>query len=130
MTPPAWWRPTSHVLPGELTLTGLSQKKLGEVVVMHCPVCVGFSRHGWRSFDLCVAFRGDTLYWVGARIKCFEAVGGSSACLLCSPFLWDVSFLFMYKVYSNLQIPNYSEISLERNNPDTKVQREGSGRVE
>lgn len=95
MTPPAWWRPTSHVLPGELTLTGLIQKKLGEVVVMHCPVCAGFSRHGWRSFDLCVAFRGDTLYWVGARIKCFEAVGGSSypACSASHSFGMCLSYL-------------------------------------
>lgn len=77
----------------------------------------------------------DTLYWVGDRVKCFEVEGGCSqpahslVTLLPSPLRF-MFFLFMCKVYSNLQIPNYSEISLGRNNPDIKVHCEGSGRLE
>lgn len=77
----------------------------------------------------------DTLYWVGVRVKCFEVAGGCSqpahslVTLLLIP-LGCIFLLFMCKVYSNIKIPNCSEISLERNNPDIKVRCEGSGRIE
>lgn len=68
----------------------------------------------------------DTLYWVGVRVKSFlrlQEAAHSLVTLLPIP-LGCIIFLFMCKVYSNLQIPNYSGVFVERNNPDIKVHSE------
>lgn len=62
---------------------------------------------------------------LGSGLSALKATGGCSqlahslVTLLPIP-LGCIFFLFMCKVYSNLQIPNYSEVSVERNSPDIK----------
>lgn len=64
------------MLPGELTLTGLSQEKLGEVVMMTALFVLGSRGVADETLIRVLLSGSDTLYWV--RVKGFEAAGGCS----------------------------------------------------